>query len=199
MPFITSRRDQPLMSTPPATNSLPKIVRAIHWISVLAIFFALGLAWLHDISDDDALNANIIGLHRQLGLLVLLLLALRLLARWTHRREHVGEVLPATLRLAGAASHLVLYAMLLAMPLLGWAMTNARGHAVSLFNLISLPALVAADPDLADSLQDWHEWGAWLLIGLVTLHVLAALWHHWVRRDGVLASMLPLVSRRPKP
>ncbi len=187
-----------MISISPAANLLPKIVRTIHWLSVLAIFFALGLAWLHDISDDDALNANIIGLHRQLGLLVLLLWALRLMARWTYRRQQISEVLPTMLRFAGAASHLALYAMLLAMPLLGWAMTNARGHAVSLFNIVSLPLLVAADPDLADSLQDWHEWGAWLLIGLISLHVLAALWHHWVRRDGVLASMLPLVSPRSK-
>ena len=186
------------MSTPPAANLLPKLVRSIHWISVLAIFFALGLAWLREIFDNDVLNATMLGFHRQLGLLVLMLWALRLIARWAHRNKQHGEVLPARLRFAGAASHLALYVTLLAMPLLGWAMTNARGHAVSVLNTISLPVLVAADPDLADSLQDWHERGAWLLIGLISVHVLAALWHHWVRRDAVLASMLPLVLRLPK-
>ncbi|MFT5644007.1 MAG: cytochrome b561 [Janthinobacterium sp.] len=175
---------------------LPKMVRGMHWLSVLAIFLALGLAWLHDTFDDDAVSDWIIGMHRQLGLLVLSLWVVRLMVRWYHRKQRDDVALPLMLRLAGAASHSVMYLTLLAMPLLGWAMTNAQGYPVLALNIFALPTLVAADPDLADSLQDWHEWGAWVLIAVVSVHVLAALWHHLVRRDGVLAAMLPLVRRR---
>jgi hypothetical protein len=76
------------------------------------------------------------------------------------------------------------------LPLLGWALSNAEGKPVHLFGL-TLPALVSADEDLADTLQAWHLNAAWVLLGLVSLHVAAALWHHFVLRDEVLRRMLP--------
>lgn len=180
-----------------ATDEMPNLIRAAHWLSALAIFAAFGVIWARKLFEDDAApSITLLGLHRQLGLLVLSLWAVRLIVRWSQRRHLPDAALPTLLRWAASVSHIVLYTVLLAMPLLGWAMTNARGHAVSLLNTLVLPMLVATDPDLADTLQDWHEWGAWALIGLVLMHVAAALWHHWVRRDGVLASMLPLVRRR---
>jgi cytochrome b561 len=57
---------------------------------------------------------------------------------------------------------------------------------------------VADDPDLADVLTDWHAWAAWGLLALLAAHIAAALWHHWVRRDGVLAAMLPLLRQRSR-
>src|SRR2546423_11710167 len=84
-----------------------------------------------------------------------------------------------------------MYASLLSLPILGWAATSAKGINVSLFGLAPLPALIAPDPDIADALLDYHQWGAWALLAVVGVHGLAALWHHFVRRDGVLAAMLP--------
>lgn len=188
-----------MTSTLPATKTLPKPVIGLHWLSAFCVVSALVLAWLHDLFDD-AIGATIIGLHRQLGLLVLILWALRLLVRWRHRNTFGGNALSVPIsmpmRVAGGATHAAMYLMLLAMPVLGWAMTNASGHPVLLLNLLSLPTLVATDPDLADTLQEWHELGAWMLIALVALHVLAAWYHHFVRRDDVLAAMLPLVGDR---
>jgi cytochrome b561 len=178
-------------------NVLPKSVRALHWTSALIIFLAIGLAWGRELLDGDSVSTSMLSLHRQLGLVALLLWALRLTARWAYRRRQ-QEVLPALLRYSGVASHLLLYLVLLAMPLLGWALTNAQGHPVSLLNVVPLPTLAPVDPDLADALEDWHKGGAWLLIGLTFLHVIAAIWHHWVRRDGVLVSMCPSLSHRKK-
>lgn len=167
---------------------------AAHWLSALAVALAFGLVWLREALDDDAVGTRLLTWHRQLGLLVLLLLALRLLARWRQPSRELA--LPALLHWASQATQWLFYLLLLAMPLLGWAMTSAQGHALQLFNLAPLPALLAVDPDLADSLQEWHELGASCLLGLIALHVLAALWHHAIRRDGVLASMLPLLRPR---
>jgi hypothetical protein len=61
-----------------------------------------------------------------------------------------------------------------------------------LFGAVPMPSLVAPDPDVADALVDFHAWGAWALFALVGAHAGAALWHHFVRRDGVLAAMLPI-------
>lgn len=171
---------------------------AAHWLSALAVSLAFGLVWVREALDDDAVSHLLLTWHRQLGLLVLLLLAVRLIARQRQPRQE--QALPPLLHWASQATQWLFYLLLLAMPLLGWAMTSAQGHALQLFNLAPLPPLLSVNPDLADSLQEWHELGASCLLGLIALHVLAALWHHGIRRDGVLASMLPLVRpRAPRP
>ena len=173
--------------------SKPALTLAAHWVSALAIVMAFCIAWSRDWLDGEALRATLLSFHRQLGLLVLMLWGIRLLARWLHSAQDSAPALPTHLRWAASASHAALYAVLLAMPLLGWAMTSAQGHPVNLFNLVQLPALVGTNPDLADNLQDWHQWCSWFLASLVAMHILAALWHHLIRRDGVLAAMLPVV------
>jgi cytochrome b561 len=185
-----------VLSSPSGTTRKPALSLAAHWLSALAIVMAFGLVWSRDLLDSEILRAALLNLHRQFGLVVLVLWGIRLLARWLQPPSDSAVVLPWLLRWMAAASHAVLYLVLLAMPLLGWAMTSAQGHPVALFNVLPLPALVAINPDLADTLQEWHEGCAWVLLGLVSLHILAALWHHWVRRDGVLAGMLPMVKVR---
>jgi cytochrome b561 len=89
-----------------------------------------------------------------------------------------------------------MYGALLALPVLGWATTNAHGVTLKLFGVVPLPRVAIEDPDLADTLSDYHVWAAWALLALVVLHVAAACWHHFVRRDGVLPAMAPWASRR---
>ncbi|MCA0324909.1 MAG: cytochrome b [Proteobacteria bacterium] len=173
---------------------------AVHWLSALAVLGAFALAWGRELLDDDVTAHAVLAVHRQFGLAVLLLLAVRLWARWCGPTQGAAAPPSAALRWAAHAAHGLLYALLLAMPLLGWAMTNAHGHLVQGLWVLPLPTLVPTDPDLADALQQWHEWGAWCLVGLLWLHVSAALWHHLVRRDEVLVSMWPRrqPASRPK-
>lgn len=185
-------------SAPAVVARHPRWTIAAHWFSALAIVCAFSVVWLREWVDGDALRALMLTVHRQLGLLVLLLWGVRLLVRWRTRAHAVpaDTTLPLLLRWGAAASHGVLYLVLLILPLLGWAMTNAQGHDVLWLNLLPLPHLTATDPDMADSLQEWHERAAWALLALVAAHAVAALWHHLMRRDGVLAAMLPLVQPR---
>lgn len=173
-------------------HALPTIV--LHWASALLVVAAFVLAWVRDAADDKPLRAVLLFGHSQVGLLVLLLLALRLAARWLARGQGPVAAGPALLRWAGTAGHLGLYGLLLAQPLLGWAVMNAHGHDLLLFGAWPLPPLAEADPDLADTLAEAHETAAWALLALIGLHACAALWHHHFRRDGVLASMLPWLS-----
>jgi len=176
--------------------SKSRLTIAVHWLSAAAVLSAFVLAWLREQVESDTAGAALLAWHRQLGLLVLLLLVVRLFERWRWVAHDELERLPMPLHVAAVVTHWLIYALLLAMPLLGWAMTNAQGHVVQLWQAIALPTLVSVDPDLADSLQEWHELCADVLLVMVGLHALAALWHHYVRRDGVLASMLPWVRRR---
>jgi cytochrome b561 len=175
-------------------HSWPTI--ALHWGSVLAIVISVAAALWWDFTEDKAMRALLMNVHRQLGLVVLVAWVLRLMARWRlGLADHAGQT-PRWMRWAAQLAHLALYTLLLTMVLLGLALSNAHNVQVSLFGLFPLPMLVAEDSDLADALTDYHVWGAWALLLLVLLHVAAACWHHWVRRDGVLVAMLPIVKRK---
>lgn len=168
----------------------------LHWLSVIAVVSALVLGLLRSWLEDSGWDEQALAAHRQLGLLVLVLWGARLLARWRASGTTAAPDLPRMLLVMAGLSHLALYGLLLAMPVLGWAMTNAQGHAVLGFGILPLPNLLSVNPDWADSLQEWHEMAAYALIGLVLLHVAAALFHHWVLKDEVLRSMLPGLKRR---
>ncbi len=169
----------------------PLVIIFLHWFSVALILAAVAFVLTREEMGARDLKLLLLEQHRSLGILVLVLVSLRLVSRLWHRRQLVRHDLPWALNLASAVGHWGLYILMIATPLLGWALTSAHGQDVSLFGLVSLPPLVPPDTDLADTLADWHELSAWSLLGLVAAHAVAAIWHHYVRRDGVLRAMLP--------
>jgi cytochrome b561 len=185
----------------PAAPSAPQrrhhaLSIALHWTSALAVLTAFAVAWTRAALDDAAPRAVLMAWHQGAGLLVLALLLLRVGVRLATFRAVAAPTLPPAMKVAALATHVALYAALLAMPLLGWALTNAHGHDVSLPGLPPFPPLVATDVDLAETLESWHEGLAWALAGVVVLHAGAALFHHFVRRDDVLRAMLPAPAAR---
>jgi cytochrome b561 len=89
-------------------------------------------------------------------------------------------------------THIALYAVLVLMPLTGWASASARNWPIHAFGLIPLPALVSYRAKIGFRLGDVHaDVLYWILLGLITLHVGAALYHRFARRDDVLSRMLP--------
>jgi cytochrome b561 len=134
--------------------------------------------------------------HRQLGLLVLLALVGRLITRVKMGLANHSRYSSSLLRIAAILAHAAMYGAMAGIAVLGWALTNAHAVHLRLLQIVPLPSIVGADSDLADSLNDWHIAAAWLLLGLVVLHVSAALWHHFRLRDSVLIAMLPGNRRR---
>lgn len=155
----------------------------------LLVAAAACVVLLREEVSGRALRGWLLEGHRHLGLLVLLLFAVRVALRLGLRGTPAAPM-PAFLRACATATHVLLYALLLAMPLLGWALSSAADQTIHFFG-VTLPHIVAADDDLADRLQAWHVRVAWVLLGVVCLHAGAALWHHLVRRDGVLRRMWP--------
>jgi cytochrome b561 len=92
--------------------------------------------------------------------------------------------------LASRVTHGLIYTALVAMPLIGWAQSCAAARHLKLFGS-PFPALVGHDRDLADTLAAWHENVGWAFLALIGLHALAAIYHHYVRRDDLLRAMLP--------
>lgn len=179
------------LSSPPRRR-YPALSIGLHWLSALAVATAFAVAWSRAALDEPQPRALLMAVHQGAGLLVMALLLVRIGARLASFRGMPKAPLPRLMRLTAFATHLALYALLLAMPLLGWALTNAHGHDVRFPGLPVFPAMVEADTDLAETLESWHVGLAWVLGGLIVAHAGAALFHHFVRKDGVLRSMLPM-------
>jgi cytochrome b561 len=182
--------DESVPSLAAAASARPRALVVLHWLTVLVLLAAASVILARELVSAKPPRAWLLDLHRHLGLCVLLLFALRVGLRLRWGRLPAVATLAWPLRLAAALMHAALYASILLLPLLGWALSNAAGQPVHFFGL-ALPALVAPDFDLADQLLLWHQNAAWTLLALVVLHVAAALWHHFVRRDAVLRVMWP--------
>jgi len=191
---LRAGRAAPVRGTPAARHSYATI--GLHWLSVMAIFVAAVSGLWREWSENDALRIWLLEVHKQSGLLVLACLFLRLAVRFTFgMADHAGELSPL-MRAAASMSHAGLYLLLLALPSIGLLLCSASALDVRVFGIFSLPPLLEDDPDVAANLAQFHVWGAWALLAMVLMHVAAALWHHLVRRDGVMLAMLPLLRRR---
>lgn len=185
-----STPDQPeslQCDSPAESPPLGRVTRAIHWFTVLAILAVFVSVLIGADQEDPDVKKQIIGLHQSLGLSVLLLNGLRLAWRMTHPLPSL--IVDPIKRWLGHLNHAAVYALLLAQPLLGWLYVSARGRTAALWG-IPVPGLMAKNRDLADAIHAWHEWAGWALLALIALHAAAALYHHYVLRDGVLRRMV---------
>jgi len=137
-------------------------------------------------------HPTLVELHKATGLALLVLVIVRIGLRLALPHPPLPRDLPALQRIAAGASHLLLYGLMLAMPLLGWAMLSAGGYPRPL----QLPAIAPHDLQLYAILRQAHGWAGYLLFATVLVHLGAALMHALVRRDGVLRSMWPGPLRR---
>lgn len=183
------------MTFKPARHDL--FARLLHWsmAALILTMLFIGVAMVSSVSLRPAL----LELHRPIGIASLLLAVVRLLHRLRHEVPALPENLPAPQIVAAHASHLALYGLMLAMPLVGWAMVSAAGNPVILWGDLHLPSIVPHDPELYSRLRSAHTWFARGLLLVILMHVAGALYHAWVRRDQVFRSMaLFALSRRPQ-
>lgn len=184
------KEDLNLLISPPRHHPITIL---LHWLTAILIALGVTLILGREWIDEEPSRQWLLDVHRFLGLSVLGLALTRMVLRPLLRTSQVNRGLPPLLARLAGLSHGGLYLLLVALPLLGWAQWSASGKPMRLFGVFSVPTLFGFGPDrdLAEALGDWHAGLAWLLIALVAAHALAALWHHFARRDPVLRSMLP--------
>ena len=164
----------------------------LHWLIAVLILALLAVGWVMVDLPRTPRYFWVYDLHKSIGLTVLALMLLRL--GW---RLYAGAPRPvpgtgAAQHLAAQAVHVAIYVVALAMPISGWLYDSASGlRALRFFGMVTVPKLVAPDPQLKDLSHGVHEWGAWVLIALIVAHAGAALVHHLVQRDRTLWRMLP--------
>jgi cytochrome b561 len=125
-----------------------------------------------------------------LGMLILILALLRLTVRWRFGAPTLPADLPAPMRLAAHLSHYALYALMIAMPLIGWGMLSAAAYPVVICG-VTLPPILPQNAEFHSLLRAAHTWLALAFFALILMHLAAALYHALVRRDEVFQSMAP--------
>lgn len=148
------------------------------------------MAFSIDLATFRGAHTAIVQLHRLMGLTLWLVTLFRLVWRLNARYPEWPNDMSAAMRRMAKATEYGLYALLLLQPILGLLQTNAHGNRVNLF-FGQLPALLGKNRSLAEQLLIAHKAVGFSLLALITLHVSAALYHHFVRRDDILTAMLP--------
>lgn len=163
--------------------------RLLHW-SMAVLIVAMLFVGVGMVSTVSRLHTTLLAVHRPLGIALLALVIVRAIVRLVRGAPPLPRDLPAWQRAAAHASHLALYALMAAMPLIGWSMLSAAGYPVVMFGGVHLPPIAPRSVTLYAALRAAHTGFAFLLFATVLVHLGAALFHALIRRDGVLASML---------
>ena len=162
--------------------------RLLHWVMAVCIlamlFIGVGM-----VATAAPKFLPLIAIHKSLGIAILLLALIRLGVRLRYGAPPLPADLPEPMRLAAHLSHYALYALMIGMPLIGWAMLAAAAYPVVVFGSIYLPAILPQSDSLHTWLWDAHFYLAFAFFALVLMHVAAALFHALVRRDGVFEAM----------
>jgi cytochrome b561 len=174
-------------------------MRAMHWIAVVLLLGAYSAARMIDADTNSAETDWLVMLHRSFGVMILLLTCLRLALRQHARVPPLPADLPAAERFAARAGTGLLYVLLILQILLGLIGSMLHGDRIALFDSAVLPLALPVDRVLTRQVFEPHGVTARLLLARIGLHVAAALYHHFVRKDEVMAGMLPPMQRRPRP
>ncbi|KGI78286.1 cytochrome b [Oleiagrimonas soli] len=162
--------------------------RLLHWsmaVLIVAMLF-IGIGMVGSVSST---HEALIRLHKPLGILILLLALLRVCTRLAARPPALPTTLPRWQKHAAHASHWLLYGLMIAMPLIGWAMLSAAGDPIVLGGGLRLPPIAPQSTLLYAYLRQAHTVLAFGLFATILGHVGAALHHGLIRRDGVFSSM----------
>lgn len=174
------------------TSRYAPISIILHWTMLLligAVYAAIELRTFFPRGSD--LRNGFKTWHFMLGLAVLTLVAVRLLARFALPvPAPLSPRPPPWQTIASRLTHVALYALMIGMPLAGWATLSAQGTPVPYFGLV-LPPLISPDAALGDWIQEIHETAGTVGYWLIALHASAALFHHYWLRDDTLGRMLP--------
>jgi len=175
-------------------------LKLLHWLTAVLVATAWILGTFGDELPKGPARETGLFVHISAGLAILALVLVRIPLRAAGSTPppepaRFGAMVLAWTVPASRVVQLVLYALLVAVPLLGILLQFADGHALPLFGLATIPSPLLADKALADSLKEIHEILANTLLVLALLHMAAALLHHWVIRDETLIRMLPRPRR----
>lgn len=183
--------------SPPARYGA--LAQLFHWVIAGLIVTQFVLARTADGLPLGVRKLALLARHKSFGMTILMLAILRLLWRLRHSPPALPAAMRPIERLAARAAHVALYTLIFAMPLTGWMMSSAKNYSVSWFGLFTWPNLIGKNEAAFALLRSTHDILSNVLFAVASLHILAALKHHFWDRDDVLLRMLPWAAARAKP
>lgn len=166
--------------------------RTLHWAMAAIIFAAIALGiYTSYLPPGTGPRPALLDIHKSLGLTALVLIVFRIVYRLARGEPPYREPPRFLSHMAAKLAHAGLYGLMLFMPVTGYLYSAAGGYSLPWFGLISWPRLATPDKPLSLSGQHLHHIGAWSIAALLVAHVLAVIWHRWIKKDEVLARMLP--------
>ena len=159
-----------------------------HWVMAVLIFYAAAAILIADDLPRGPFRDLIKTTHNSVGAVILLLLLCRLLWRMVSTAPAIPAGMATYQQRLARFAHWGLYGLMALVPLLGLATLFLRGRGLE-FGFFSVASPLSANRTLSRSFKEVHELAAYLLLGLVAFHIAAAFWHHFIKRDGLLARM----------
>ncbi len=183
------------------TSQYSRVAIWLHWLIALLIMTQLLSGKIMQAMGPSSLKFEVYQYHKSFGIMILLLSILRLIWRLTHKAPALPDTMKSWEKRLARLSHKVFYALMIGIPLSGWAMVSAStfGIKTRLFKLITWPHIpgVPQSESLEGQLKQAHEILAVLIVLLLALHIGAALKHHFKDKDDVLTRMIPRLKPRP--
>ncbi len=161
----------------------------LHWLVALLIVIAFSVGHYMADLDLSPWKLKVFAWHKWVGVTIFGLVCFRIFWRATHAAPPLPRGMGELMKKLSGLAHFAIYLLMLAIPLTGWLHSSAAGVTVVYFNVLTLPDLVGKDKALSHLFKEIHESLNWALLGLVILHVAAALKHQFVDRDNLLNRM----------
>jgi cytochrome b561 len=164
--------------------------RFLHWtIAALILLGSIPIGLTMVSLEDRPLKNFLYEMHKSFGMVIFTLAVVRVAVRAAQGFPPLPNTMPEGQKVVARATHLALYALILVVPVLGYTGTAMCCAPVNLFWTVPIPIPVRGDMDQAEVVLAWHKAAVFLMAGILVLHVGAALWHKFVRRDGVFERM----------
>ena len=164
-----------------------RVAATLHWLmaAMIIVIIVIGIGG-RELSHALG-GIHTMSVHKSFGITIFFLTLLRLAWRLGHKPPPLPVTTPVWQQAAAHVVHIALYGFMLVMPILGYMLSSGGPYPLDWFG-IAVPKM-AISKSLADAAHEAHETGGWLVAALVVGHIGAALWHHYVQRDGLLVRM----------
>jgi cytochrome b561 len=164
------------------------VSKFFHWLVFLLVvtLILVGFFWGY----TGTIKVSVINVHKLVGLLTLIIVLLRIWWTLSNRKPQIPNA-KLWEKIAVHSTHGLIYLALIGMPISGWLMSTAAGYPPHILAYTFGMPGVTKNMALAGTAADVHLVLAWILITLVSLHILAAFKHHFINKDNVLKRMLP--------
>ncbi len=170
-------------------NSYGFIAKLLHWIIALMILGLLMVGFIMESMEPSEQKWQLYGYHKATGFTIFILVTIRIVWRLINIEVLLPQDLPHWQVIVSKITHYLLYLFMFLMPFSGIMMSRLGGHNINVFDLFTIPA-AAKNPELAGIFHKTHGLAAYGILAFILLHIGAALYHHFIRKDNVLMRMI---------